>query len=739
MTFNRKFTKCLLVMALIFAAVFPASAIAATGNVTSIEIEGASSGLELKAGKTTKQLKVWATKEGSTGKSDVTGEIDWSSSDSSVVNVLNGTITPLKSGTAVIKAVYNGSAVSTIEITVVDTYKELKLEYLQGGKYVLGDEEANLKVAAIVTAEDAASSTKDVTKDATWSTSNSAVLTIDKGIIKLVGEGKVTITAKYAGLTADFSATVTSPYSKLKLYEGNATEPAKDIELVVGDHGIQIKAQSTLASDQSTLDVADKATWTSSDPAVATVEEGKLNALAIGKTTITAEYLGVKAQVEVYVRSTYEAILLDPSSDQTLFIGEKLNVKAEMRKGINESEEVTIPAEWTSSNPLAVTVSSGEISAKASGSANVKVSHLGISKSLKITVYPTITKWVADKTKLDMFKGDSLATPKVKATKLDGEEIDFSKEIVWTSGNEAIATVEDGKIVAKGQGTVTLTAKLPDSSVTNKQGIRNESVSVELTVKEKVLTLLVPVEKLNVVISEETELPAVTAVWEDGNEAFVTSDVEWTLSGANAVIKNGVSSKAIKGLTKGSATLKGTYSNKTITIPVTIEQKITNIVVEPSAIELNIKKSKSIKVIGYYKDGTKVTLSSKVGWSSSNTDVATVSSTSVKAVAEGTSTLSGSYQGHNVSVKVNVVPKLTSLIVNEKKVALAPGASKALVLTATYDTGKTDSVAGSAVWTSSKPSVATVADGKIVAVAKGSTSIKAKFGGKTVTIRVTVK
>ncbi|MNI46722.1 Bacterial Ig-like domain (group 2) [compost metagenome] len=200
-----------------------------------------------------------------------------------------------------------------------------------------------------------------------------------------------------------------------------------------------------------------------------------------------------------------------------------------------------------------------------------------------------------------------------------------------------------------------------------------------------------------------------------------------------------MSSKAIKGLTKGSATLKGTYSNKTITIPVTIEQKITNIVVEPSAIELNIKKSKSIKVIGYYKDGTKVTLSSKVGWSSSNTDVATVSSTSVKAVAEGTSTLSGSYQGHNVSVKVNVVPKLTSLIVNEKKVALAPGASKALVLTATYDTGKTDSVAGSAVWTSSKPSVATVADGKIVAVAKGSTSIKAKFGGKTVTIRVTVK
>ncbi|MNV81917.1 Bacterial Ig-like domain (group 2) [compost metagenome] len=86
------------------------------------------------------------------------------------------------------------------------------------------------------------------------------------------------------------------------------------------------------------------------------------------------------------------------------------------------------------------------------------------------------------------------------------------------------------------------------------------------------------------------------------------------------------------------------------------------------------------------------------------------------------------------------MPKLTKLTVNEKKLALAPGGVKTLVLTAEYDTGKTASVASSAVWTSSKSSVATVtADGKITAVAKGSATIKAKFGGKTVSIRVTVK
>lgn len=741
MTVNRKFTKCLLVMALILAAVFPASAFAATGDVISIEIEGSSSGLELTIGKTTKQLKVWGTVEGSSTKRDVTGVVDWTSSNPEVVKVLNGVVTPLQSGSAVIKAVFNGSAVSTIEVKAIDTYKELKLEYLQSGNYVLGDDEASLKATAIAIIDNATGSNKDVTKDATWSSSNSAVLTVDKGIIKLLGEGSATITVKYAGLTATFAAKVTSPYSKLKLFQGTSSEPAKDIELLVDDTDVQLKALSTLVSDQSTLDVTDKATWTSSDTAVATVENGKLKVLSSGKTTITAAYHGVKAQVDVYVRPPFEAILLDPSSDQIMFIGEKINATAEMRSHANANEQVTASAEWSSSNQMAATVSSGEITAKAVGSSNIKVNHLGISKSFKITVYPTITKWVVEKTKLEMFKGETLAYPKVKATKLDGEETDFSKEVVWTSSNEEVAKVEDGKIVAKGSGTVTLTAKLPDSKVVDstKQSIRGESVSVEITVKEKVLTLITPVEKMNIVLGEETALPEVTAVWEDGGEAVVTSDVEWTLSGSNAVIKSGASGKVIKGLTKGSATLKGTYSNKTITIPVSIEQKITKIVVDPSAIELNIKKSKAIKVTGYYTDGTKIVLSSKVGWKSSNDEIATVTSTSVKAIAEGTATLSGSYQGHSVSVKVNVVPKLTSLTVNEKKLALAPGASKTLVLTAAYDTGKTSSVASSAVWTSSKPSVATVTDGKIVAVAKGSTSIKAKFGGKTVTIRVTVK
>lgn len=746
MTAKRKMTGWLLAMVLLLTAAFPSGAFAATGDVVSIDIEGSGTTVELTVGKT-KQLKVWGTTEGSTVKKDLTNAVSWSSSDSEIVKVTNGFLTPLKAGTVTIWADHAQGPKSSIQVTAKDSYKELTLEYSQKGKYKLGTSDKNLTVKALAAIEGSDGATKDVTADTDWSSSNSGVLTIEKGQITLVGEGTATITAKYSGLTATYKATVSSPYSELTLkYLVKGSDdvvkdlPAEDIELVVGDSEATLKAESTLASDStSKSDVSDKANWTSSDTAVATVEKGKIKALTVGKTTITVDYLGVKAQTDVYVRTPFEAILLDPSGDQSMFIGETLEVDAEVRSGVNESVIVSSDATWTSSNPLVATVSGGDISAKTAGTTTIKVSYKGISKSFKVTVNPTITKLAIEKKELDLFKGESISLPKVTATKLDEEEVDFSKEVKWTSSNEEVAKIKDGKIVAEDKGTVTLTAKLPETGVTSPAQIRSTEITVTLTVKEKVLALITEDEKLSIVIGEETKLPEVNAVWEDGEEASISDSIEWSVSGSNAVIKTTDNGKMIKGLTKGTASLKGTYSNKTISIPVTIEQKIVKVVVDPVNITLNVKKTKAIKVTGFYKDGKTVNLSSKVGWESSNPEVATISSTSVKAVAEGTATLKGSYQGYNVSVKVSVVPKLMKLTVDEKSLKLAPGSAKTVVVTAEYDNGKKSTVTGSAAWTSSKPSVAKVTAGKIEAVAKGSATIKGVYDGKTVTVRVTVK
>ncbi|WP_340004525.1 Ig-like domain-containing protein [Paenibacillus sp. FSL K6-0276] len=742
MTVYRKMTKMLLIMILLATAVFPVSVFAATGDINSIEFES-SAKVQLTVGQTPKQLKVYANVEGSSSKRDVTGAVVWNSSNTNAVQVVNGRVTPIDSGKAIITATYN-QALTTIEVEVTHPIKELKLEYSSEGNYKLGDEEDKLLVKANAIGGETATSAKNVTADTTWSSSNTSVLTIAEGKITLAGEGTSTITAKYKDLTATFKAVVKLPYSEIELKNDKGIV-IKEIEMLVGDNPVKLAAFTKETTKTTANDISAKAEWSSSNTSIATVDKGEIKVLSAGKAVITVTYLGITQTVDVYVRAPFEALLLTPSGDQFLFMGESLNVKAEVRDAANSTPNVSDKAVWSSDNQLAVTVTaskeSAAITAKAVGTSVVKAEHMGVSKSFKVTVYPTITELEADKTELDIYTEDSVSLPKVNGTKLDGTKLDLSQEIEWTSANDEIATIKDGKLVAETAGTVNIVGKIKSENPTSsKTAVRGKSVVVKVTVKDKVHILLGPEDNFVVVTGEEKAVPEVKAVMENGNELDATGTMEWEITGTNAIIKTTSSGKVIKGLVKGTATLKGTYANKSISIPVTIEQKVNKIVVEPNAVELNIKGSKSIKVTAYYSNGKTGNISSSMNWGSSNEAVATVKGTSVKAVTEGTATLSGSYQGIAASVKINVVPKLMKLTVNENRLKMAPGAVQNAIVVAQYDTGKTAVVTGSAAWTSSKPSVARVsASGQIVAVSKGTASIKGKIGTKTVTVTVTVK
>lgn len=748
MTVYRKMTKTLLIMILLVVAAFPVNVFAATGDVNSIELDS-SAKIELTVGQSVKQIKAYANVEGSSSKRDVTGAVNWTTSNEAVVKVLNGQLTPAGAGTALITATYNTTAVASVEVSVTYPFTKLTLERNSEGNYKLGDKAASLLVTATATGGTSATAEKNVTKDAEWSSSNAGVLTIAEGKITLVGEGTATVTAKYKGLTETFKAVVELPYSAIVLKDKNDAA-VKELEMLVGDSPVELSAmtKATAVSDES--NIAKEADWTSSNEGVATVEEGKITILGVGKAVITASYLGVDQSVDVYVRAPYEALILNPAGDQSLFLGESLNVTAAMRNAVNSTSDETASATWTSDNLMTATVTANTadpknafatVTAKAVGTAVIKAGHLGVNKSFKVTVYPTLTDLTLEKTEQEIYTADSVSLPKVSGTKYDGTKLDISSEIEWTSANVEIASIKDGKLVGGKAGTATLTGHIKAGAVTgNAAPIRSKTVELKVTVQNKVLVLIGPEDALGLVIGEEVPLPAVQAVLENGDELDVTDTIVWELSGSNAVLKQSATAKTIKGLVKGSATLKGTYSNKTISIPVTIEQKVVKLVVEPGTLEMNIKGSKTIKVTGYFSSGKTATFSGGMNWVSSNPDVASVKGTTVKAITEGTATLSGSYQGITATVKISVVPKLMKITVSENKLNLAPGASKSVVVAALYDTGKSAVVTGSVVWTSSKTSVATVnSSGQITAVSKGTASIKGKLGTKTVSVTVTVK
>lgn len=711
MSLNRKTTKIFLVVVMMLAMVFPTSVFAASGDVTSIEFDTNESKIYLTVNETTEQLRVLANIEGSSTKKDVTNESTWTSSNTRIVKVDGGLILPLEKGTARITAKYKG-AIKTIDVDVKFAIDDFKLDQPDKVEHKLGTEGLTVKALA--------DGTNDVTTEAKWTTSDDSVVKVSKGELTLVGLGTATITAEYKGLKASYSVKVVAPYQKLSIV------PGEDQELLVGDAPVELKVFAKQSETDPGTDVTDKVELKSSNTSVATIEDGKLKPVALGKSTISVGYLGSTAKLDVYVRNPYEALILDQTDfvkNPVLFMNDSITVKAKVRNAASQSVDVT--GEWTFSNPLAVSVNGGVITARASGTSTIKVSYLGISKEFTVKVHPTVTKFETADKEVDVLKGESKSFPKITGTLLDDEKEDFSSAVTWTSSDEKVVTTEDGKIKAIEAGTATITGKIGSREV----------ATVPVTVNEKVLVLLSDVEEYQLVMGRSIALPKVNAVLEDGEEKDVTSLVEWSLTGSAAVIKDGT----LKGLTKGSTSLKGTYLNKDIKIPVVVEQEVVKIVVEPENIELNIKKSKSIKVTGYYSNGKTVSLSSKMNWSSSESSIVTVSKTSVKAVAEGTATITGSYQGKEVKVKVNVVPKLTKLTASDKKLDLKPGDVKTVTVTAEFDTGAKTSVGDSAVWTTSNSSVAKVTNGRIEAISKGTARIKGQYNSKTVTITVSIK
>lgn len=710
---NRRTTKLSLVIVMMLAMVFPTSVFAANGDLTSITFDTEESEIHLTVTETTRQLRVLATIEGSTTKKDVTNEATWTSSSTKTVKVDGGLLTPLEKGTATITAKYKGS-IATIKVVSKFAAEEFKIDQAAEVEYKLGTEGLSVKALA--------DGTNDVSTEAKWTSSDEAVVTVDKGQLKLIGRGSATITATYKGLSASFKVKVISPYEKLVI------SPGEDQELLVGDNPVELKVYAKTSDSETGLGtlVTDKAELKSSDNAVAKIVDGKLEPVALGKATITATYLGTTATIDVYVRNPYEALILDQTDfikNPLMFLNDHTTIKTSVRNAATQS--IDVAATWTSSNPLAVTVDGGKITARATGTSTIKVSYLGISKEFRVTVFPTVTEFTVDEKEVKLLKDDSQSVPKVTGTLLDEEKQDFTKSVEWTTSDDTIVTVDEGKMKAKAEGEAILTGKIGSKEV----------AEVTVIVNEKVLVLLPSVENYLIVTGKTAELPKVMAVLENGEEEDVTNNVDWSLTGTAAVIKD----TEIKGLVRGSTVLKGTYLNQSIKIPVTVEQEIVKIVVDPTTVELNLKRTKSIKATGYYANGKTVSLSTKIDWVSSDTSVATVTRSSIKTVGEGTATISGSYQDIKVSLKVNVVPKLTKLTASEKKLNLSPGGIKTVVLTATYDTGKTTNVASNAEWTSSNPSVAKVTDGRIEALAKGTTRVKAKFGTKTVTVTVSVK
>ena len=177
--------------------------------------------------------------------------------------------------------------------------------------------------------------------DFTYTTSDPTVVTVSStGLVTPVASGTATITIAYGSYTIPVSVTCNLP------------KPVTEIKLLKTEVTLSPTNGLTVQLYNGELDPTE-ITWTSSDEAVATVENGLVTAVANGKTTITATYGDLKpvtCKINVNgmdVVTGYElACEWGVKSDATMVEGEKLEI-------FLRNKETGLPVtglEWTPSN-----------------------------------------------------------------------------------------------------------------------------------------------------------------------------------------------------------------------------------------------------------------------------------------------------------------------------------------------------------------------------------------------------
>ena len=588
-------------------------------------------------------------------------------------------------------------------------------------------------------------STQDLTSAVTWTTSPAGLATVGAdGVLSAQASGAVSITASMSAVSGSASVTIAPKLVSIAITPASKTIAASTKQ--------QFVATATY-SDNSTQAVTGSVSWTSSNPAVATISDtSPTKGLALGVTAGTTNIAASITTSSGTIRSTTAVLTVTSASATSLAITGPANMALNVSQQFtatatfsdSTTQDVTNVSTWSSGSAsvAAVTVS-GLVTAKNLGTTNISAAFESVNASSPLTVD------ASDLSSIDIHVLGSIAQgTKTVATAIghfnNGSTSSLSTIVNWSSSDTSVAQfVSVNQLSGLKPGSVTITATLGSVTASVPFNVTNATIqSITVT----------PVNQ-TIPIGWHQQFSA-TGKFSDSSTQDISTSVTWT-SASTSVANFGTAGSSvgvILGIKQGTTNVTASFSvagaSATGNTPLTVSSAtLSSISISASSPNPILAPGSNMpfNAKGKWSDGSTQNVNVYATWSSSDSNVATVG---ISGVVTGQSAGTAI-----ITAKVGTISASTSLVVEGSSLVSIKITQQNLKLPATIETqlnaigtfsdGQQLDLTSAVTWTSSTPSVATVSNsagsaGVATGVATGSTTVSAAFAGISATPPLTL-
>lgn len=417
----------------------------------------------------------------------------------------------------------------------------------------------NTQLQATAYYSDASSGLVTTNTNASWASSNAAVATVNnsttKGLVSGAASGSANISLSYKGLSQSISATVYA-VNGVTLSTGSVT----------GGIGAQTTVAATAQTATYSFDVSSSATWSSSNPAVATVSSnGVIQFISAGSAVITASYAGYSANVNVTVqsKSLVSLAISMAGGGVSIPVNGMKNLIVTGTYSDATTEVLTNTAVWSSSNNSVLSISNtlptiGKVTGVAAGTSTVSAVIGSVTGTLVVTVNAVTLSSIAITPNTALVASGATYNLRATGTYSDASSADITELVTWSSSNTTAATVSN-LVGSKGLATTpTFTGYRSTNLSATLSGVTGTTV---FGVNGATISSIVVTPVLSLTVNQIYNLKAYGNL-SDGGVIDLTDFAIWSSSNiSNVSVSNALGSKgAVTGVAAGTSTVIAAFN-----------------------------------------------------------------------------------------------------------------------------------------------------------------------------------